>query len=40
MIDLYLPEMRLNGEAEVVRADMEGDRIMLALEFKNISYDE
>ncbi len=39
IIDLYLPEMRLAGEAEVVRSDMEGDSILLALEFKNISYD-
>ncbi|MFA6053256.1 MAG: PilZ domain-containing protein [Methylobacter sp.] len=39
IIDLYLPEVRLAGEAEVVRVDMEGDRILLALEFKNVSYD-
>lgn len=39
IVDLYLPEMRLAGEAEVVRADMEGDHILLALEFKNIAYD-
>jgi PilZ domain len=39
IIDLYLPEMRLAGEAEVVRADMEEGHILLALEFKNIAYD-
>ena len=40
IIDLYLPEMRLAGEAEVVRADMEEDgHILLALEFKNIAFD-
>ena len=39
IIDLYLPEMRLAGEAEVVRADLEDDGILLALEFKNIAYD-
>lgn len=39
IIDLYLPEMRLAGEAEVVRADMEDDHILLALEFKNIAFD-
>lgn len=39
IIDLYLPEMRLAGEVEVVRADMEGGHILLALEFKNIAYD-
>ena len=39
IIDLYLPEMRLAGEVEVVRADMEDGHILLALEFKNIAYD-
>jgi hypothetical protein len=38
-IDMYLPEMRLAGEAEVVRADIEEGHILLALEFKNIAYD-
>ena len=39
IIDLYLPEMRLAGEVEVVRADVDDDQILLALEFKNIAYD-
>jgi c-di-GMP-binding flagellar brake protein YcgR len=39
IIDLYLPDARLSGESEVVRVDMEGDRILLTLEFKNVSYD-
>ncbi len=39
IIDLYLPEMRLAGEVEVVRADMEDDHILIALEFKNIAFD-
>ena len=39
IIDLYLPEMRLAGEVEVVRADMEDGHILLALEFKNIAFD-
>ena len=39
IIDLYLPEMRLAGEVEVVRADIEDGHILLALEFKNIAYD-
>jgi len=39
MIDLYLPEMRLAGEAEVVRVDINDDHLLLALEFKNISFD-
>ncbi len=38
-IDLYLPEIRLAGEAEVVRVDMFSDHMLLALEFRNISYD-
>lgn len=39
ILDLYLPEMRLAGEAEVVRADMEDGNILLALEYKNIAFD-
>lgn len=38
-IDLYLPEIRLAGEAEVVRVDMHDDLILIALEFKNVAYD-
>lgn len=38
-IDMYLPEMRLAGEAEVVRVDIFNDNILLAVEFKSISYD-
>ncbi|MDI1230678.1 MAG: PilZ domain-containing protein [Methylobacter sp.] len=38
-IDLYLPEMRLAGEAEVVRVDMFDDYILLGLEFKSVVYD-
>jgi hypothetical protein len=39
LIDLYLPEMRLAGEVEVVRVDMHEDHLTLALEFRNVSYD-
>jgi len=39
VIDIYLPEMRLAGEAEAVRADMVNGHIHLALEFRNMSYD-
>ena len=39
VIDIYLPEMGLAGEAEVVRADMGDGHIHLALEFRNLSYD-
>ncbi len=38
-IDLYLPEIRLAGEAEVVRVDMQDGQILLALEFRNVAYD-
>ena len=39
VIDLYLPEMRLAGEVEVIRVDMEEDHLLLALEFRNVTYD-
>jgi len=38
-IDLYLPEMRLAGEVNVVRAEKSDGHIYLALEFRNLSYD-
>jgi hypothetical protein len=38
-IDLWLPKMRLVGEAEVVRADLIEGRIYLALEILHISHD-
>ncbi|HEY8035578.1 MAG TPA: PilZ domain-containing protein [Methylobacter sp.] len=38
-IDLYLPEIRLAGEAEVVRVDMHDEHILLALEFRSVAYD-
>jgi PilZ domain len=38
IIDLYLPEMRVAGEAQVIRVDMQDDHILIALEFTNISY--
>lgn len=39
IIDIYLPDMRLAGEAEVIRVDLQDDHILLALEFKNVNYD-
>jgi hypothetical protein len=39
ILDIYLPEMRLAGEVEVTRVDMDGDHILIALEFKNMTYD-
>jgi hypothetical protein len=38
-IDLWLPEMRLIGEADIVRADMDAGKIYLALEFSHITHD-
>lgn len=38
-VDLYLPELRLMGEAEVARADLIDGQIFLALEFCHISHD-
>ena len=38
-VDLFLPELNLTGEAEVIRVDMVGGNILLALEFKNLSFE-
>lgn len=38
IVDIYLQEMHLAGEAEVVRADLDEGRIYIALEFRNMSY--
>ncbi len=35
-VDIYIPEMRLEGEAELVRVDMVDGVINLALEYRNI----
>jgi hypothetical protein len=39
IIDMYIPTLRLAGETEAVRVDIEDDHLLLALEFKNVSYD-
>jgi hypothetical protein len=39
VVDIFLEDMHLAGEAEIVRVDMADEHISLALEFKNISYD-
>ncbi|WP_404356814.1 PilZ domain-containing protein [Methylotuvimicrobium sp. KM1] len=39
IVDIYLQEMRLAGEAEIVRADMIDGRIYLALDFRNVEHD-
>jgi hypothetical protein len=38
-VDFFLPEMHIAGDAEVVRVDIFNENILLAFEFKNISYD-
>ncbi|OQK17725.1 hypothetical protein AU255_07635 [Methyloprofundus sedimenti] len=39
IVDFYIESLNLVGEAEIVRVDMEGERILIGLEFKEISYD-
>lgn len=39
VVDIYLPEMRLAGEAEVVRVEATEDGFQLGIEFRNLSYD-
>jgi len=39
LIDLYLPEMRLAGEVEVVEVDMHEDYLSISLEFRNVTHD-
>lgn len=39
VVDLYLPEMRVAGEAEITRADISDGKMCLALEFRHLSYE-
>ncbi|MCK5890046.1 MAG: PilZ domain-containing protein, partial [Methylococcales bacterium] len=39
MVDLYLPEMRVAGDAEVMRIDQTDDNVCLALDFRNLTYE-
>lgn len=39
LVDIYIEKINLAGEAEIVRVDMEGDRILIGMELKQISYD-
>ncbi len=39
VIDIYLPELRVAGEAEMVRSEEVDGQIHFALEFRNIYYD-
>jgi hypothetical protein len=38
-VDIYIEKLNLAGEAEIVRVDMDGERILIGMEFKQISYD-
>lgn len=38
LVDFYLPQMSLAGEAEIVRSEQIDDQILLGLEFKNLEY--
>ncbi|WP_458027279.1 PilZ domain-containing protein [Methylomonas sp. MgM2] len=39
VVDIYLPDLRMAGEAEVVRAESTEQGLQIAIEFRNISYD-
>ncbi len=39
LVDIYLPDLRMAGEAEVVRADVTVEGMQIAVEFRNLSYD-
>ncbi|MEC4750389.1 PilZ domain-containing protein [Methylomicrobium sp. Wu6] len=39
LVDIFIPSMRLAGEMEVVRADSKKNKLLIALEFKTVSYD-
>lgn len=39
IVDIYFPNIRVGGEAEVVRAESTEQGIQIALEFRNLSYD-
>ena len=39
LVDIYLHKMRIAGEAEIVRADMVDENLLLALEFVHVFYD-
>ncbi len=39
LVDIYIEKLNLAGEAEIVRVDMDDKRILIGMEFKQISYD-
>lgn len=38
-VDIYLPEMRVAGEAEVVRVEATDEGLLIGIEFRDLSYD-
>lgn len=38
-VDIYLPNMRIAGEAEVVRVEALDDGLLIGIEFRDLSYD-
>lgn len=38
-VEIYLPDMRIAGEAEVVRVEAEEGALLIGIEFRNLSYD-
>lgn len=39
LVDIYIRTLNLAGEAEIVRVDMDGGKVLIGMEFKQISYD-
>ncbi|GFO71063.1 hypothetical protein BJAS_P0276 [Bathymodiolus japonicus methanotrophic gill symbiont] len=39
IVDIYIENLNLSGEAEIVRVDMDDEKILIGMEFKQISYD-
>ena len=38
-VDIYLPDMRVAGEGEVVRVEAVDDGLLIGIEFRDLSYD-
>lgn len=39
LVDIYIKRLHLAGEAEIVRVEMKNDKILIGMEFKQVSYD-
>lgn len=38
LVDFYVKKLNLAGEAEIIKVDMEDNKILISLEFKQVSY--